>query len=163
MDWFAPALGKNLGLFSMAFQGWSSLCIDILWQRRLQSFYWISDPLLLIHEGCKVILKPDLNKQLKIKGFFKILSTLSMCTVFTGHCSYIRCFVGAFDSLWKSPRFLEWTILLEWTNLCKTAFQDLRYFGCVYWDTYTSINGFDEWEICWIVAAGWGIWRFLKH
>ena len=107
----------------------------------LQSFYWISDPLLLIHEGCKVILKPDLNKQLKIKGFFKILSTLSMCTVFTGHCSYIRCFVGAFDSLWKSPRFLEWTILLEWTNLCKTAFQDLRYFGCVYWDTYPSING----------------------
>ena len=66
---------------------------------------------------------------LQAKGFFKILSTLSMCTVFTGHCSYIRCFVGAFDSLWKSPRFLEWTILLEWTNLCKTAFQDLRYFG----------------------------------
>ena len=25
----------------------------------LQSFYWISDPLLLIHERCKVILKPD--------------------------------------------------------------------------------------------------------
>ena len=30
MGWFAPALG----LFSLAFQGWSSLCIDILWQRR---------------------------------------------------------------------------------------------------------------------------------
>ena len=62
---------------------------------------------------------------------FKILSTLSMCTVFMGHCSYIRCSVGAFDSLWKSPGFLKWTILLEWTNLCKTAFQDFRYFGCV--------------------------------
>lgn len=44
---------------------------------------------------------------------------------------YIRCFVGAFDSLWKSPGFLEWTIFLEWTNLCKKAVQDFRYFGCV--------------------------------
>lgn len=68
---------------------------------------------------------------LQTKRFFKILSTLSMCTVFMGHCSYIRCSVGAFDSLWKSPGFLKWTILLEWTNLCKTAFQDFRYFGCV--------------------------------
>jgi len=33
---------------------------------------------------------------------------------FKGHCSYIHCFVGAFESLWKSPlnvSFVEWRIL----------------------------------------------------
>lgn len=100
---------------------------------------------------------------LQAKGFFKILSTLSMCTVFTGHCSYIHCFVGAFDSLWKSPGFLEWTILLEWTNLFKTAFQDLKIFRLCLVGHLHFNKWFDEREICWIVTAGWGTWRFLKH
>ena len=34
---------------------------------------------------------------------FIILSACSMCNAFTGHCSYIHCFVGAFESFWKSP------------------------------------------------------------
>ena len=34
---------------------------------------------------------------------FIILSACSMYNAFTGHCSYIHCFVGAFESFWKSP------------------------------------------------------------
>ena len=43
---------------------------------------------------------------------FIILSVFSMCTALTGHCPYIHCFVGAFESLWKSALnggFLEIT------------------------------------------------------
>ena len=44
---------------------------------------------------------------------FVILSAFSMCNAFTGHCTYIHCFVGAFERFWKSPLnegFLEWTV-----------------------------------------------------
>ena len=44
---------------------------------------------------------------------FIILSAFSMGNAFTGHCSYIHCFVGVFESFWKSrlnEGFLEWTV-----------------------------------------------------
>ena len=44
---------------------------------------------------------------------FIILSAFSMCNAFTDHCSYIHCFVGVFESFWKSrlnEGFLEWTV-----------------------------------------------------
>lgn len=66
---------------------------------------------------------------------FVILSTFSMCTAFTGHCSYIlSCLRWSFESLWRSPLnvdFLEWIILFKWTNLYKTTYCDFRYFRCV--------------------------------
>ena len=92
------------------------------------------------------------------------------------HCSYIHCFVGAFESLssyvqttqhcrsnivgqrsqhcvrkvaWKSPLrvgFLTWTMLLERKNLRKTVFLDLRYFGFVEEEIKIWINGLTHGE-----------------
>ena len=50
---------------------------------------------------------------------FIILSAFSMCNAFTDHCSYIHCFVGVFESFWKSrlnEGFLEWTVLVFWNE-----------------------------------------------
>ena len=120
------------------------------------------------------------------------------------HCSCIHCFVGAFESLWSymqtdatllannsqhclrlhvawksqlNAGFLKWTMLLERTNLHKTVFQDLRYFGNLVprlglggnldlnkrfdaWGKFLTMNsrwwsaGFDTfWS-----ASRWGIW-----
>ena len=51
--------------------------------------------------------------------------------------------------VWKSQLnagFLKWTMLLEWTNLRKTVFLDLRYFGCVEEEIKIWINGLTHGE-----------------
>ena len=55
---------------------------------------------------------------------FIILSAFSLCNAFTGHCSYIHCFVGAFE------KPVKWGLsgmnsFLKWTNLRKIAFGGL--------------------------------------
>ena len=55
---------------------------------------------------------------------FIILSGFSLCNSFTCHCSYIHCFVGAFE------KPVKWGLsgmnsFLKWTNLRKIAFGGL--------------------------------------
>ena len=55
---------------------------------------------------------------------FIILSAFSLCNSFTGHCSYIHCFVGEFE------KPVKWGLsgmnsFLKWTNLRKIAFGGL--------------------------------------
>ena len=50
----------------------------------------------------KTALSPPREGERGEKDFI-ILSACSMCNAFTCHCSYIHCFVGAFESFWKSP------------------------------------------------------------
>ena len=71
---------------------------------------------------------------------------------------------------WKSPLnvgFLKWTMLLEWTNLRKTVFLALRYFGCVGGNLDLN-KWFDAWgkffrwwsagfDTFWS-GSRWGIW-----
>ena len=71
-----------------------------------------------------------------------------------------------FESLWKSLLtvvFQKWTILLKWTNLRKTAFQDLiKYLGfCLVGCLYLN-KWFDEWENFWIVIGGWGFFMLFE-
>ena len=71
-----------------------------------------------------------------------------------------------FESLWKSLLtvvFQKWTILLKWTNLHKTAFQDLiKYLGfCLVGCLYLN-KWFDEWENFWIVIGGWGFFMLFE-
>ena len=54
---------------------------------------------------------------------FIILSAFSLCNAFTGHCSYIHCFVGAFEKPVKWG--LGMNSFLKWTNLRKIAFGGL--------------------------------------
>ena len=71
-----------------------------------------------------------------------ILSFL-VCTAFTDRCSYIHCFVGAFESLWKSllnVGCLEWTTLWKWRNRRKTAFRDLRWVFRLCLVRYLNLN-----------------------
>ena len=79
---------------------------------------------------------------------------------------YIHCFVGAFESLWKSPSnvgSLEWPIVWKWRNLRKTAFLDLREFRFCIVRYLTLIKQFHKWKNFWIIACGWGISRVLKR
>ena len=104
--------------------------------RHLYEYYfitWAIWPIMRPIQSGIWLLCQNTGQHHKQKDFV-ILSAFSMCTGLRGHCSSIHCFVGAFESFSKSPLnvcFLELTILLKWTLLCKTAFQDLQYFGCV--------------------------------
>ena len=70
-----------------------------------------------------------LSCQYRKQRDFVILSTFSMCTTFMGQCSF-TIFFGAFARLWK--KHVRCGLYgMKWTNLCKTAFRDFRYFGCV--------------------------------
>ena len=70
-----------------------------------------------------------LSCQYRKQRDFVILSTFSMCTTFMGQCSF-TIFFGAFARLWK--KHVRCGLYgMKWKNLCKTAFRDLRYFGCV--------------------------------
>ena len=55
---------------------------------------------------------------------FIILSGFSLCNSFTGHCSYIHCFVGAFEKPVKRG-LSGMNSFLKWTNLRKIAFGGL--------------------------------------
>ena len=70
----------------------------------------------------------------------------------------LHCFVGAFESLWKSPSnvgSLEWPILWKWRNLRKTAFLDLREFPFCLLRYLTLNKRFDKWENFWIISCGY--------
>ena len=95
-----------------------------------------------------------------------VILLFRMCTAFTSRCSYIHCFVGAFESLWKSPSnvgSLEWPIVWKWRNLRKTAFLDLREFRFCLVRYLTLNKQFHKWKNFWIIACGWGISRVLKR
>ena len=79
-----------------------------------------------------------------------VILLFRMCTAFTSRCSYIHCFVGAFESLWKSPSnvgSLEWPIVWKWRNLRKTAFLDLREFRFCLVRYLTLNKQFDKWKL----------------
>ena len=95
-----------------------------------------------------------------------VILLFRMCTAFTSRCSYIHRFVGAFESLWKSPSnvgSLEWPIVWKWRNLRKTAFLDLREFRFCLVRYLTLNKQFHKWKNFWIIACGWGISRVLKR
>ena len=94
-------------------------------------------------------------------------------SAFTGHCSYNSLFCWSLFcwSIWRPLKrplnvgFLDWTLLLKWTNLRQTAFRDFRLCLVGYLlFTYLHLNKrLDAWENYWKVAGGWGIWRVLTR
>ena len=99
---------------------------------------------------------------------FVILSTLSMCTTFTGQCSFIHCFAGAFERLSKNllkVGFLEWNEQTYLRQLSETLYISVvfsrlfafekkgrrmrKYLNSRWW-----VGGFAAfWS-----ASQWGIW-----
>ena len=88
--------------------------------QRVHHVHGLVTSLLLYSLFCWSIWEP-----LKLRANARNIVGATLLANNSQHC--VRLHVA-----WKSPLnvgFLKWTMLLEWTNLRKTVFQDLRYFG----------------------------------
>ena len=105
---------------------------------------------------------PNAGQWCKLKNFVIFILSFSMCPAFMVHGFYIHCFVGAFESLWKSLLklgILGWTInFIKIKKPPKDSFARLRLrsiekSGFRFWNLAfgfcnESWNGFHLREIC---------------
>ena len=86
-----------------------------------------------------------------------VILLFRMCTAFTSRCSYIHCFVGAFESLWKSPLNVgSLATCLEMKKPPYDSFPRLKGVKVVSIVRYLTLNKrFHKWENFWIISCGY--------